>query len=258
MGKSGKTLAGKVKKEDPNGVVDWFSFVGALYVADNVNYELQSKELFARALKANVPVPTLLRHLKRLEAVELIIRRVQTSDLTVYYGMDITSYFLLSSLEFREIFDTESLMNGHYLSGMEIIEHRWNSLINMASMERGAANKSAWVEIYIDYILKPAMQKFVVAYPMKARTNHIGKETSEDEPDTEDEVKRKYRIFYTVWWTLQHSKKMLEESERDAPTFISEVCRWFREFENVGERGIRKTEEYEYIVKAWQKIEPKE
>ena len=255
MSKSGRTAGIKRKEEKSEQSFDWFSFFGSLYVTDSVSYELQSKDIFARALKANVPIPTLLRHLKRLEAIEMITRRVQTSDLTVYYRMDVQSYFLLSSLEFRELFISDSLTLGYFSSGMEVMKQQWEHLFELAMMEQGAANKLACVDIYIDYVAKQAMRKFVTASPKASKMFAIPQKAALYPGEHGDEEKRKYRISYAVWWTLEHSKKMLEESKHDAPTFLSEVCEWFNEFRGLGESDINQDEEMDYIFDVKKEIE---
>ncbi len=258
MNKSGKTAGVKRKREKSEQSVDWFSFFGSLYVTDSFSYELQSKDIFARALKANVPIPTLLRHLKRLEAIEMITRRVQTSDLTVYYRLDVESYFLLSSLEFRELFISDSLTLGYFASGMEVIKQRWEELFSLAMMQQGAANKRACVDIYVDYIAKQAMRKFVTASPKASKMFAFPQKAALYPGELGNEEKRKYRISYAVWWTLEHSKRILEESKHDAPTFLSEVCEWFDGFRSLGESGIKQNEEMDYIFEARKEIEKRQ
>ena len=250
MNKSRKTTVEKGKKDKSENHTDWFSFLGTLYTTDTVESELQSKDLFAYALRAGVPIPTLLRHMKRLESIELLLRRVQISDLTVYYQLDIYQYFLLSSLEFKESLDSDTLNIGFFSSGMEIITHLFKSLFFQATQEHDILSKRAHVEIYTDYVLKPALLKIITASPRRlvgdnspentaiAPKEHLAIIT----PEGHREEKRKYRIAYTVWWTLKHNKKFLKTWKQDEQSFISEVCSWFKHFQTVKESEIQASE----------------
>ncbi len=204
---------------------DWLKLLASIFLTETQEAEMQSKTLFDKASKKGISKPTILRHLRRLESIELIQRRVQTSDLTVFYKLDFRYYFLSSALVYRPEVVEDGLETyfGFVLCARRVLSYLLGECLQVASFYEGK-NAEASIDIFNDYIIKPAINNFQKSTLRALRDGSMsGQQTrrfkSIDKLDIGDEkTLNSYIIRYTAWWSA-----WAEKSEGKSQDYLMRV-----------------------------------